>query len=84
MTMFITTGRMSELNRWINLAAAPSFAVMALLSIFEAPPLALCSAGGSMLPVDGMTAMYFLMSFFHLSPWLKLAVAQAPAAKGER
>jgi hypothetical protein len=26
-----------------------------------------------MLPTDGMTAMYLLMSLFHLSPWLKLA-----------
>ncbi|MCU4161698.1 hypothetical protein AiwAL_16585 [Acidiphilium sp. AL] len=37
------------------------------------PPIALCSSGSSILPIDGMTAMYLLMSLFHLSPWLKLA-----------
>jgi hypothetical protein len=41
-------------------------------------PLALCSTGPSMLPVDGMTAMYVLMSLFHLPPWLKLASAVGP------
>jgi hypothetical protein len=39
------------------------------------PPTALCSSGSSILPIDGMTAMYVLMSLFHLSPWLKLASA---------
>ena len=39
----------------------------------DAPMVALCSSGSSILPVDGMTAMYLLMSLFHLSPWLKLA-----------
>ena len=37
------------------------------------PSIALCSSGSSILPIDGMTAMYLLMSLFHLSPWLKLA-----------
>jgi hypothetical protein len=31
----------------------------------------LCSALPG-LPVDGMVAMYLLMSAFHLTPWLKL------------
>ena len=36
------------------------------------PPVAFCASGAS--PADcGMTAMYLLMSLFHLSPWLKLA-----------
>jgi hypothetical protein len=33
----------------------------------------LCTSPSSMPPTDGMTAMYLLMSLFHLSPWLKLA-----------
>lgn len=58
---------------WLALAASPVFAAMALVSATDAPPLALCAAGATLLPVDGMTAMYLLMSLFHLPPWLKLA-----------
>jgi hypothetical protein len=58
---------------WLGLAASPSFALMAWIPANDAPPVALCSSGSSMLPIDGMTTMYLLMSLFHLSPWLKLA-----------
>ena len=61
---------------WIALAAAPSFAAMALVSAAEAPRHAICAAGATVLPIDGMTAMYLLMSFFHLPPWLNLAGRQ--------
>jgi len=54
----------------LRLAAAPVFAAMALISATDAPPLSLCAAGATVLPVDGMTAMYLLMSLFHLPPWL--------------
>jgi hypothetical protein len=54
---------------WLNLAAAPSFAAIALLTGGGAPDL-LCAANGS--PLSGMAAMYWLMSVFHLAPWLKL------------
>jgi hypothetical protein len=59
---------------WLALAAAPSFAIMALITgaLGESQPDTLCSAmhGGSML--GGMVPMYLLMSFFHSAPWLKL------------
>jgi hypothetical protein len=58
---------------------SPIFAVMAWIAANDAP-LALCSTGPSILPVDGMTAMYLLMSLFHLPPWLKLASAGGPAS----
>jgi hypothetical protein len=58
---------------WLALAASPTFAIMAWISARDAPMVALCSSGSSLLPVDGMTAMYLLMSLFYLSPWLKLA-----------
>ena len=58
---------------WLGLAASPTFAFIAWIAANDAPPIALCSPGSSMLPIDGMTAMYLLMSLFHLSPWLKLA-----------
>jgi hypothetical protein len=56
---------------WLCLAAAPTFAFMALLSGVSAsgPPEMLCSAAS---PLSGMTPMYLLMSAFHSAPWLKL------------
>jgi hypothetical protein len=56
----------------LALAAAPSFAAMALASATFGAPMALC-AGRGPLPLDEMTAMYLLMSLFHLPPWLKRA-----------
>ena len=61
---------------WLGLAASPTFALMAWIVASDAPPMALCSSGLSILPIGGMTAMYLLMSLFHLSPWLKLASGQ--------
>jgi hypothetical protein len=59
---------------WLCLAAAPTFAIMALLSgvLGGGAPDMLCSAvhGGS--PLGGMVPMYVLMSAFHSAPWLKL------------
>ena len=65
---------------WLTLAASPTFALMALITAVDAPPLALCAAGMKALPMDGMTAMYFLMSLFHLPAWLNLpGAAEHPA-----
>ena len=54
----------------LSLAAAPTFAAMALLTaIGGGGPLdALCSSGS---PIGGMAPMYVLMSVFHVAPWLK-------------
>ena len=60
-------------DRMLSLAAAPTFAVMALLSAIPgggAPDL-LCSAA-SASPLGGMIPMYLLMSAFHSAPWLRL------------
>jgi hypothetical protein len=56
---------------WLCLAAAPTFAIMALLTGVSASgsPEMLCSAAS---PLSGMAPMYWLMSAFHLAPWLKL------------
>lgn len=58
----------------LSLAAAPTFAIMALLSgAFDVgPPGMLCSATQHASPLSGMVVMYALMSAFHSAPWLKL------------
>jgi hypothetical protein len=55
----------------LSLAAAPTFAAMALLTGLLGSPDALCSIAGAS-PLGGMVPMYVLMSAFHLAPWLKL------------
>jgi hypothetical protein len=59
---------------WLHLAAAPSFAIMALLTGMPGPdaPDLLCSAAHHASPLSGMVSMYLLMSVFHATPWLKL------------
>src|SRR5438270_7690399 len=58
---------------WLYLAAAPTFAIMALLTgVAGGAPDMLCSAAPGASPFGGMVAMYLLMSAFHLAPWLKL------------
>jgi hypothetical protein len=59
---------------WLCLAAAPAFAVMALLTcvLGGGAPDMLCSAARDASPLGGMVPMYLLMSAFHSAPWLKL------------
>ena len=56
----------------LALAAAPTFAVMALLTGVSGPPEVLCAPGGGGLPLSGMVPMYLLMSAFHAAPWMRL------------
>ena len=54
----------------LALAAAPTFAIMALLTfvVGGGSPDGLCSSAS---PLGGMIPMYLLMSAFHAAPWLK-------------
>lgn len=61
---------------WLGLAASPTFALMAWVSVSEQTPMAICSSASGLLPINGMTWMYLLMSLFHVSPWLKLAAGR--------
>ncbi|HEV2263822.1 MAG TPA: hypothetical protein VGR79_04745 [Stellaceae bacterium] len=70
----------------LGLAAAPTFAVMALLTWLRGGdmPDMLCAAvhGSSLL--GGMIPMYLLMSAFHLTPWLRLVANRRSSAHGRR
>lgn len=67
---------------WLSLAAAPAFAIMALLTAAHGGPAdILCSAGHDGLPLNGMSLMYLLMSVFHSAPWLKLIASRRAAAR---
>ncbi len=59
---------------WLGLAAAPTFAMMALLTGIHggSMPDMLCSAAQDASPLSGMAPMYLLMSAFHSAPWLRL------------
>lgn len=62
----------TDLAGWLGLAAAPTFALMALWTVFftgQSDMLCMAIQGSS--PVSGMTVMYLLMSAFHAAPWLK-------------
>jgi len=64
---------------WLRLAAAPTFAVMALLTgVRGGVPDVMCAHDAS--PLGGMAAMYWLMSAFHLAPWLKLVTSRRSEA----
>jgi hypothetical protein len=72
---------------WLGLAAAPTFAVMALLTgaAGDAPADVLCAAARGASPLGGMAAMYLLMSAVHLAPWLKLVpMRRNGTARGPR
>jgi hypothetical protein len=68
---------------WLSLAAAPTFAIMALLTWIHggSMPDMLCSAAGNGFPLTGMIPMYLLMSAFHLSPWLGLLSGRPSGAR---
>jgi len=73
---------------WLPLAAAPTFAIMALLTVLGGGAQdMLCSGAQAASPLSGMLPMYLLMSAFHSAPWLKLisgSVARALAHGGPR
>ena len=68
---------------WLGLAAAPTFAVMALLtSVLGGGHMAMmCATAQDTSPLNGMVPMYLLMSAFHSAPWLTLISARRGGAR---
>jgi len=71
---------------WLSLAAAPTFALMALLTWLRGGdmPDMLCATVHDSSLLGGMIPMYLLMSAFHLTPWLKLIADRRSGAYGRR
>lgn len=69
---------------WISLAAAPTFAAMALLTgVLDAGRQgAICAVAPAGLPLNDMVAMYLLMSAFHTAPWIRLFTRRESGSHG--
>ena len=67
---------------WVCFAAAPTFAIMALLTsvLGGGPQDILCSGSQHASPLSGMVWMYMLMSAFHSAPLLKLISSRRSGA----
>ena len=81
-TIRTSEDRLAAVADWLRLAAAPTFAIMAVLTsvLGSSMPDVLCAHDAS--PLVGMPAMYMLMSAFHLAPWLKLVSGWRRAVSG--
>ena len=67
----------------LSLAAAPTFAIMALLAGVPGggQPHILCSGAKDASTLSGMVLMYLLMSVFHSAPWLKFVSSRRSGAR---
>ena len=77
---------MTGADRVLSFAAAPVFAVMAILTGIPlgGMPVMVCSANQGPSPLNGMAMMYLLMGALHLGPWLRrIPSRRGPAAGPE-
>jgi hypothetical protein len=70
---------------WLCLAAAPAFAIMALLTaVLDGGQMAMmCGAAQEGSPLGGMVPMYLLMSAVHAGPWLRLIAGRRAGAQAK-
>ena len=68
---------------WLSLAAAPTFAIMALQTgiLGGGQTAMMCSNAQDASPLSGMVPMYVLMSAFHSAPWLKRVAERVKARR---
>lgn len=70
---------------WLSLAAAPTFALMAVVTgIADGGPHQMSCSAAMRMPLTGMVPMYALMSAFHLTPWLRLISRWTKRRRGRR
>ncbi|HEY2558141.1 MAG TPA: hypothetical protein VGI48_00345 [Caldimonas sp.] len=69
--------------KWLSLAAAPTFGIMALLSIVlsDERSALICSSVHGPSWLMGMIPMYLLMSAFHVGSWLRLIANRRSRAR---
>ena len=74
---------MPDIANGLRLAAAPTFALMAVLNAMARDGRSdmICSAMPAGAPLGDMTVMYLLMCAFHLVPWLKRIGRSFPMAR---
>jgi hypothetical protein len=67
-----------SIAKWLGLAAAPTFAIMALLTVAlgDGKMATMCSSAPDPSLLGGMVPMYLLMSAFHSAAWLKLMASR--------
>lgn len=67
-------GTVNTIDDLLYLAAAPTFALMTLLSVTMDADIivSVCSTSTSLFAPRGMPMMYLLMTLFHFPPWLRL------------
>jgi hypothetical protein len=65
---------------WLSLAAAPTFALMALVTARLGGAESVCAMEHGSL-ISGMVPMYLLMSAFHSAPWLRLVSARRSSGR---
>jgi len=63
---------LSGAAEWLHLMAAPTFAIMALVTGLSGDGAMTMLCAQEVSPLGSMAAMYALMSAFHLAPWLRL------------
>ena len=75
-------GSALDASSWLGLAAAPTFAAMALWTgvLGDHRSDMLCSITQDASPLSGMALMYLLMAAFHSPPWLRLASRRGSAS----
>jgi len=73
------TKALSGAAEWLHLMAAPTFAIMALVTGIGGDDAAAMICAHDSSPLGSMAAMYALMSVFHARPWLKFLSGKAAA-----